>query len=42
MSMVQRNHVQVWDKNGGRPGEWERKIPLNAGATSREEILLSL
>ncbi|CAN0141695.1 unnamed protein product [Laminaria digitata] len=28
---VQRDRVRVWENSGGRPGEWDDRVPLNEG-----------
>lgn len=27
----QRDRVRVWENSGGRPGEWDDRVPLNEG-----------
>lgn len=29
--LVQRDEVRVWENMGERPGEWDKRIPLNGG-----------
>lgn len=31
MLLAQRDRVRIWENTGGRPGEWDYRIPLNEG-----------